>query len=50
MAVEVTFLCLMRHHLVAVQRGEDAVDVSYLTQVHHGMEPVNWGEAAVCRE
>lgn len=46
--VEVTFMCLMR--LLIVQRGEKAGEVSCLTKVHHGMEQVNWGEAAVWHE
>lgn len=27
--------------------GEEAIDVSCLTKVHHGTEQFNWGEVAV---
>lgn len=44
--VEVIFMCLM----YKTWEGEEGMDVSCLTKVHHGMEEVNWGEVAVRHE
>ena len=48
--VKLTFMCLMRLLVATVHGGEEAVDASRLTQVHHGRKQVNWGEVAAWRE
>lgn len=48
--MEVTFMCLMRLSRSRLPGGEVGMDVSCLTEVHHGTEQVNWGDVAAWHE